>query len=212
MIELLLHAGAQPNRRDSLGDTPLHRLAQGATALGTPEGDVATILIRGGASVNARNQHGITPLHATVAPGKLDVARILLTAGANIEAGASLEAPGERLQAGDPCGWSRSRDGGRRTSDVTPLHLAGFHLSGHSNSVEFADLLLRAGANPQARTKHRSTPLDLARTQVDFLRHWRATVPAAWAVREYRDEWERGDERLPLFERLITTYSGPAGL
>lgn len=208
MVSLLLRAGARPNLRDSDGQTALRRLAGGATGTGTPEAEIARLLIRGGAEVNVRDEHDWTPLHATVAPGLLAVAQLLVEAGANPNAGMAFAAEPEKIPAGkDPSRWSRSPSRERRTSAVTPLHLAGFYLSGlHTSPIEFGEIVLRAGADPQARTKHGSTPIDFARVQFEFNREWRRTVPAAWAVTEYRESWARSDERFPLFERLLASH------
>lgn len=122
-VQGCLEAGANPNARDTDGDTPLHNLAADiADVNGAPQ--MALLLLDAGANPNARNHRGETPLHyvymGTHSSG-LEFVVLLLEAGAN---------PNARDQAG---------------------HLA-FHHYGHGSyemvQVEIERALMRAGANP----------------------------------------------------------------
>jgi len=73
----LLSKGANPDVRDSQGNTPLIVAAQ----LGFPEGTAA--LIDGKANVNAPNDSGETPLIVAVQRRDILSVRLLLAAGAN---------------------------------------------------------------------------------------------------------------------------------
>jgi len=113
VVEHLLKAGADPNRRDNSGFTPLHRVVKkmdgyaisfllhhGADAkLGVScnlcvdnglrplqyvrSAEVAKLLTAAGADVNAVDDRGQTALHGVV---NADVARVLIENGANVNA------------------------------------------------------------------------------------------------------------------------------
>ncbi|MFA5190269.1 MAG: ankyrin repeat domain-containing protein [Verrucomicrobiia bacterium] len=74
VAEALLAHGADANAKSHYGDTPLHK---------TRDGGVAEVLLRHKANIEAMNLDGWTPLYQAVFFGRVDVARVLLTAGAN---------------------------------------------------------------------------------------------------------------------------------
>jgi len=60
LVELLIGAGADVNRKDREGGSPLHHMtihAYGCKALA-----VTQVLIKAGADVNIKNKYGKTPL------------------------------------------------------------------------------------------------------------------------------------------------------
>ena len=89
-------------------------------------------LLRGGADVNAAQGDGTTALHWAASHDDLEIAAMLLYAGANVRA--------------------TTRLGG-----YTPLHLASQR--GHDAVI---DVLIKAGANPNQPTVTGATPLMLA--------------------------------------------------
>jgi ankyrin repeat protein len=98
-------------------------------------GDATAIrtLIDGDASlVHVRDEHGSTPLHRAAWKGHLEAARVLIAAGADVNA-----------QDRQP------HYGG------TPLHTAA-----HGNQRSVADLLIAHGADVAARNAAGRTPLD----------------------------------------------------
>ncbi|MCJ7822861.1 MAG: ankyrin repeat domain-containing protein, partial [Armatimonadetes bacterium] len=98
------------------------------------QGDVEATrrLIAEGSDVNVRDKWGITTLHRAVGMGQTAVVKVLLEAGADVN-------------AAEP-------EGG-----MTPLHSAA-----NRGQTEAAKLLLEAGADVNAKAKGGETPLSLA--------------------------------------------------
>jgi uncharacterized protein len=96
--------------------------------------DLETVrqLLKSGADVNAARPDGISALHLAAGAGDVEIARVLITAGANV--GASTTLLGSK-----------------------PLHMAAEN--GHAAVV---DLLLARGADPNAADRLGTTPLMLA--------------------------------------------------
>jgi cytohesin len=78
MVGLLLDRGADPNRANARGVTPLHRAVGHA--------DVVNLLVARGADVNARDESGRTPLHWLARYPDPDSTRLLISAGADVNA------------------------------------------------------------------------------------------------------------------------------
>lgn len=75
--KLLLNAGAEPNKADDFGQTPLDRAAFWGNK------DVVHLLLYVGADPNKANIFGETPLEQASIGGKPDVVKLLLDAGAD---------------------------------------------------------------------------------------------------------------------------------
>jgi hypothetical protein len=80
IARLLLDAGADANKTDRLGSTPLHSAAEWGHA------QVVSALVKAAARVSASDKNGSTPLHAAAEWGHTEVAKILLGAGADANA------------------------------------------------------------------------------------------------------------------------------
>jgi ankyrin repeat protein len=81
VVSLLLQAGAELNRKDNDGNTPLHEASS--------DFDLAKFLIDEGADVNARDKFGFTPLMKVIdmgIKGKTAILRLLVESGTDLNA------------------------------------------------------------------------------------------------------------------------------
>lgn len=90
-IKSLLDSGADPNRRDGSGNSPL------LEAVAAGHGDAVRALVAAGANPNLPSSSGRTPLIEAAIGGRVEIARLLIAAGANLNiaergAGTPLEA------------------------------------------------------------------------------------------------------------------------
>lgn len=154
VVEVLIRCGAQIDRIDSQGRTPAvvamqedHRsiveylVSVGAAVnlhLAAYLGDTAKAqsLIDSGADVNARDGNGWMPLHYAASHGQREVARLLIAAGADPNAEAQDKHYPEDVVGG------------------TALHLAV-----RGTDQKMIELLLKGGADVNARDKQGETPL-----------------------------------------------------
>lgn len=89
IVEILLHSGANPNKKseNSLGVLPLH------SALAGDHQSVSRLLIEHETDINASSGAGWTPLHYAAHNGDVETTELLLSKGANITALAEGKTP-----------------------------------------------------------------------------------------------------------------------
>ncbi|HAO77690.1 MAG TPA: hypothetical protein DCQ92_01705, partial [Verrucomicrobia subdivision 3 bacterium] len=145
MTEVLLSRGANVNSKGSLGKTPLH------TAVEKKFPAVAEVLLANKADVNAQDNFGDTPLVSAAEKKQVKIIQALLATGAN----PNLENKNGQIP------FSVAAASG--SSELVKLFLAakadpnGGKLDApllaaiHAGDVESAELLLQAGANPNAK-------------------------------------------------------------
>lgn len=80
IIKLLLNAGASPDVQNNAGDTALMQTTRGSE---NKMINIARILIDRRAKLDIQNIMGRTALHEAIATNKVNIARILMKAGAN---------------------------------------------------------------------------------------------------------------------------------
>ena len=153
MIEALLEAGANPNTRDWVGESPLHAAVtsypvyivsstserfvdklERQKVADNPE--IVEVLLAAGADPSARDVKGRTALHLA-AEHTIDPTAVLLL----LEAGSNIEA--------------------RDYKDLTPLHMA--TMSNASSAI--TDALIDAGADVDARGAKELTALHWAASE-----------------------------------------------
>jgi ankyrin repeat protein len=143
LAERLIAAGADVRTPDEPGgNTALHLAAQYGHAA------VATVLVARGTDVNAATKHGRTPLHDAAfglggtsdLEGRLAVARLLISHGANVNA--------------------RERGSGR-----TPLDNAASISGNRADGEQMTELLLAAGADARTADSQGGSSLQLAASQ-----------------------------------------------
>src|SRR5262245_43905980 len=143
--------------------------------------DVAAVraLLEKGADVNAAQGDGMTALHWAAHNGDAEMARMLMYAGAHVDAVT-------------------------RNGNYTPLHLAS-----KTGSALVIKALLDAGADPNAAsTTGGATPLHLAAAQgdkasIEALLLKKATVDAREAFGETPLMWAAAYNRVPAIEALV---------
>lgn len=134
IVSQLIRARANVEAKDDDGKTPLFAAAVGKQS-------IVKALIKAQANVNVRNKYNTAVLHSAARSGTPEVVQLLLDANADPNAiGRNPELP-------------RSVAGGD-----TPLHVAAFH-----GKAGVAELLVRSGADVEARDQQGRTPLDVAR-------------------------------------------------
>ena len=183
-VTVLLDAGGDVNLRDESGGTPLYR-ASGRS--GHPA--MVRLLMRAGADVDAPADNGETPLHRAAREQNPTVAALLLELGADrtqvddsgtvadpascrrwpdpvffhhataatvvrcIDSGVGVDAEARYDLVRNPSGRLESYAAGS-----TPLHVA----AGWTRDPAVITVLLAAGADVNARNRHRYTPLHYA--------------------------------------------------
>ena len=170
-IAELIAQGADPNERNSNGDTPLHHAA------GLHRHPAAIVqLAAGGADPDAANAYGDAPLHLAADHANRDCITRLVRLGADLEArdswdrtalhravrskGSTTTLDGPAEIAGHLIELGADPDA-RDQEGETPLHYA----ANLEKMILFGviDTLIKGGADSQARNENGWTPLEVAR-------------------------------------------------
>jgi ankyrin repeat protein len=210
MVAILVKGGADPNRKDAAGETPLGRAVLNGDAA------VTRLLLQVGADVDSPLADGRLPLSFAVSTGNIEVVKALLDGGAdpNREVGDGRTVLHEA--AGNPNGAiaalllkAKAHPDPRSGDATTPLMAA--TAEGYAGPVR---ALLDGGADPNLRNAAGMTALDLAnansQTQVATLLQeagGEATRDAAEAraqVEQLQRE-ARGADLLRIFTTDVVT-------
>ena len=145
IIERLLTAGVSVNATGPYGETALHTCARA----GNVEGSRA--LIARGATLDAGdNWRGQTPLMWATAQGHPDVMRVLIEAGADVNARSTIIV------------WERQRTSEPRDKWLPPGGLTPLLFAAREGCVDCTKVLLSAGADPDIVDPDQYTPLIIA--------------------------------------------------
>src|SRR5687767_3804407 len=130
VVERLLKAGVGVNATGRLGETPLHLCAR------TGKPDAVKVLLSHGATVDTiENWRGQTPLMWAAAEGHAHTMRLLIEAGADVNARSSIIA------------WERQRTEEPRDKWLPPGGLTPLLYAARDGKLESAKVLLSAGAD-----------------------------------------------------------------
>lgn len=174
-VKRLLDNGANPNYAKIYGDTALHIAASGGARLPTIQSreaytEVVQTLLTAGANVDIKGAHGQTPLYdasllESGQGGWLPIAKILLSAGADPHATTKNGyTPWDRAAAGG-CTELLSAMLSSDKADLERANGAGWTVlitTARYGYAETVNMLLAAGANPNAAKDDGWTPLMMA--------------------------------------------------
>ncbi|GFN88037.1 serine/threonine-protein phosphatase 6 regulatory ankyrin repeat subunit a [Plakobranchus ocellatus] len=158
LVEILLLAGADPNKSNCKGQTALHFAVERGFS------EIISKLIAAGAQLDSRNNDGDTALHLAVTGGNNEIVSKLIAAGAQLDSrnndgdtalhlavtGGNNEIVSKLIAAG-------AQLDSRNNNGDTALHLA---VTGGNN--EIVSKLIAAGTQMEARNNEGDTALHLA--------------------------------------------------
>ena len=158
IVSLLLTAGADVNKANNYGSSPLHSAVENGSA------EIVKMLIDAGADVNkANNYNGSSPLHSAVKNGSAEIVKMLIDAGADINKAnnyngssplhsavknGSVEIVKMLIDAGADVNKANNYNG------MSPLHSAV-----ENGSAEIVKMLIDARADVNKADKDGTTPL-----------------------------------------------------
>jgi ankyrin repeat protein len=169
IVRLLLDHGADLDAATgNMGEKPLHQVSYGKYRSQEDGVRVAQLLFDRGADVNTRGKDDWTPLHLASYYGNVEIVRLLLDHGADLDAATGNK--GEKPLHKVTYGKYRSQEDGvrvaqllldrgtdvntRRKDDWTPLHAASYNAN-----AEIVQFLIDHGAGVDAVNKSGGTPL-----------------------------------------------------
>jgi ankyrin repeat protein len=154
ILDLLLRHGATLEARDADGRTPLHRATRRDSTI------VAALLLDRGADLEARTADGSTPL--MVAGEYDDMVELLLARGADPAAARADGRTALHLAAADGRLETVKRFAGASAAVADRAGETPLHVTAGEGAGPIVDVLVNAGAAPNARTTLGLTPLHMA--------------------------------------------------
>lgn len=172
MVEALLREGADPAALDRNGQTAIHLCCE------YDQRDcLSVVLLRSSASscLEIRNYEGLTPLHLAVLRGHKDLARMLLDAGADINAMDIKSGQSPLMHAVESNNADMVRFLIESGCDVNSQSYSGntaLHGACGRGQVDTVRMLLKSGADSSLKNYHNDTPVMVANNKkiADVLR------------------------------------------
>ncbi|KAM9723444.1 B-cell lymphoma 3 protein homolog [Menidia menidia] len=172
MVEALLGAGADPIALDRHGHTALHLCCE------YDQRDCLSVVLSlspSSASLEIRNFEGLSPLHLAVRKGHQDLAKMLLDAGANINAMDIKSGQSPLIHAVESNNADMVHFLIENGCDVNSQSYSGntaLHIACGRGQVDTVRLLLKSGADTSLKNYHNDTPVMVAKNKeiADVLR------------------------------------------
>ncbi|XP_010553885.1 PREDICTED: potassium channel GORK [Tarenaya hassleriana] len=156
-LKSLIRAGADPNKTDYDGRSPLHLAASRGYE------DITQFLVQEGVDINLKDKFGNTPLLEAAKNGQDEVIALLVREGASFH----LEDPGNFLctvvAKGDSEFLKRLLSSGIDPNAKDYDHRTPLHVAASEGLYLMAKMLVEAGANVLAKDRWGNSPVDEAR-------------------------------------------------
>ncbi|XAR58128.1 hypothetical protein NMG60_11026523 [Bertholletia excelsa] len=156
-LKALIRAGADPNKTDYDGRTPLHLAASRGHE------DITRFLIQAGVDINISDKFGNTPLLEALKYGYDKVGTLLVKEGATLNIGDAGSFLCTVVIRGDSDLLKRMLSNGMDPNSEDYDHRTPLHVAASEGLYLMAKLLLEAGASVLSKDRWGNTPLDEAR-------------------------------------------------
>lgn len=166
----LIEAGANLEIKGQKGWTALHNAASGGDK-GYKE--VAEALLKAGASVDALSETMLTPLHEAAGKSLVDLVKLLVDAGANVNARDKFSNTPLRMCASNAQSFATLDtfkktvqiliDAGADINAGTTINTTSLHSVVKWGNLDAVNFMLERGANPNIRTTKGELPIDFAK-------------------------------------------------
>lgn len=153
--------------RDSRGCTPLHAMVREAMVMKKEEnstqddGKIVELLINFGADVNEKDVDDTTALHMAVTEGNMEIIKILVKRGANLESKSKLKGSTPLHCAANSNKLEAAREllsFGAQVDEVNEVGDTALLIASLGNNVELVKLLLDSGADAKKKNLDNVTP------------------------------------------------------
>ena len=196
IMEALINAGANVNKRNKEDETPLHK------ATWNRKTDAVQLLISSGAQINVANDKGNTPLHFAVTAQTSELTKLLIAAGADIEA---------RSNEIDVIAQCIDKSGNINiASHWTPF----LYAAARGDSHQVIQVLLDKGANRRSRDCRDRTALDIVEKRLSEINFYLDMSNDNCRKVKYNVEQVirvlKGEQPLPEYRSVTTTSAAPS--